>query len=215
MRIRYTAFQSPLELLKVIERGMNFDVIFLDIIMPGENGFETAKEIRTYDNNVKIIFLTSSTEFAVESYTVGAFFYQLKPIWKDSLFRLMDSVLSECTRTKSNTLVLKCKNGINCINLDELEYCEVIRRTLLLHMVTDKLYECNSSMEEFCNMIKQYNQFLRPHRSYVVNMNYIQSISYREIITTNSICIPIPRGKYADLKDTYLAYAFEHKQVIL
>ena len=67
-----TVFQSPLELLAAIEKGFSFDILFLDILMPGENGIETAKEIRQYDNNMKIIFLTSSPEFAVQSYTVKA-----------------------------------------------------------------------------------------------------------------------------------------------
>ena len=75
---------------------MRFDILLLDVIMPGENGIDAAREIRRYDNNVKIIFLTSSAEFAVESYTVGAYFYQLKPIWEESFFRLMDSVIAEC-----------------------------------------------------------------------------------------------------------------------
>ena len=75
--IASAAFQSPLELLAEIEKGMRFDILLLDVIMPGENGIDAAREIRRYDNNVKIIFLTSSAEFAVESYTVGAYFYQL------------------------------------------------------------------------------------------------------------------------------------------
>ena len=88
--IRYAAFQSPLELLAEIEKGMRFDILFLDVIMPGENGIEVAREIRKFDTNVKIVFLTSSEEFAVQSYTVGAYFYQLKPIWEESFYRLMD-----------------------------------------------------------------------------------------------------------------------------
>ena len=76
-----TAFQSPFELLASIEKGARFDILLLDVLMPGENGIEAAREIRQYDSNVKIIFLTSSAEFAVQSYTVGAYFYQLKPIW--------------------------------------------------------------------------------------------------------------------------------------
>ena len=72
--IDYTAFCSPLELLAAIERGIRFDVLLLDVLMPGENGIDTAEEIRRYDSNVKIIFLTSSAEFAVQSYAVNAFF---------------------------------------------------------------------------------------------------------------------------------------------
>ena len=90
--ITYAAFQSPFELLTEIEKGIRPDILFLDVVMPGQNGMDVAKEIRQYDTNMKIIFLTSSPEFAVESYSVGAYFYQLKPIWEESFFRLMDAV---------------------------------------------------------------------------------------------------------------------------
>ena len=97
--ITYAAFQSPFELLTEIEKGIRPDILFLDVVMPGQNGMDVAKEIRQYDTNMKIIFLTSSPEFAVESYSVGAYFYQLKPIWEESFFRLMDAVLSgACTK---------------------------------------------------------------------------------------------------------------------
>ena len=65
--IDYTAFRSPLDLLAEIERGSRFDILILDVLMPGENGIDAAAEIRNYDSDVKIIFLTSSPEFAVQS----------------------------------------------------------------------------------------------------------------------------------------------------
>lgn len=101
VQIQCTAFHSPLDLLAEIEKGTRYDILFLDVIMPAENGITAAKEIRQYDNVVKIIFLTSSAEFAVESYVVGAYFYQIKPIWEDSFFRLTDSVIAECRRADS------------------------------------------------------------------------------------------------------------------
>ena len=79
-------FGSPLDLLIEIEMGMRPDILFLDILMPGENGINVAKEIRQYDDAVKIIFLTSSSEFAVESYTVGAYYYQVKPVCEEIFF---------------------------------------------------------------------------------------------------------------------------------
>ena len=95
VEIASAAFQSPLELLTEIERGTRFDILLLDVMMPGENGIDTAREIRRYDQSMKIIFLTSSAEFAVESYTVGAYFYQLKPIWQESISRLLYSVIAQ------------------------------------------------------------------------------------------------------------------------
>ena len=58
--ISYTAFHSPIDLISEIENGARFDVLFLDVLMPGETGIDAAAEIRNYDKNVKIIFLTSS-----------------------------------------------------------------------------------------------------------------------------------------------------------
>ena len=123
VQIQCTAFHSPLDLLAEIEKGTRYDILFLDVIMPAENGITAAKEIRQYDNVVKIIFLTSSAEFAVESYVVGAYFYQLKPIWEDSFFRLTDSVIAECRRADQRSLILRCKTGISRIDLDQLLYC--------------------------------------------------------------------------------------------
>lgn len=213
--IEYAAYNSPLELLNVIEKGMRFDALFLDVVMPGENGIEVAKEIRQYDNNVKIVFLTSSAEFAVQSYTVGAYFYQLKPIWEESFFRLLDSAISECEKEQQYSLILRCKTGIARIELDKLEYCEVIGRTLLFHMADGTLLERVGSLDELSGQLMQFDNFLRPHRSYLINMKYIQNISSKVITLTCLVQIPIPHGKYSEIKDIYLEYAFNRKQVYL
>lgn len=209
------AFCSPLELMVELEKGASYDAIFLDIIMPGQNGINTAKEIRKYDNNVKIIFLTSSDEFAVESYTVGAYFYQMKPISEDSFYRLLDSIVEQCKKEAENSLILRCKSGITRLDLDKLEYCEVIGRTLLFYMENASVLERVGSMDEIWGQLMQYENFLRPHRSYIVNMEYIQTISTKAICMKNKAEIPIPHGKYTEMKEKYLDYAFSRKQTIL
>lgn len=211
--ILYAAFHSPIELLTEIEKGMSVDVLFLDIVMPAQNGISVAKEIREYDNNVKIIFLTSSSEFAVQSYAVGAYYYLLKPIGKESFWQLMDSVISECKKEQKTSLILRCKSGITRLELDSLMYCEVIGRTLFFYMAHGNALECVGSMDELCRQLIPYKNFLRPHRSFLVNMDYIQSISAKAISMTNLAVIPLPRGKYSEIKNSYLAYVFDRKQV--
>ena len=208
VEIVYSTFQSPLDLLSEIEKGRRFDILFLDIIMPGETGIDVAKEIRVYDTNVKIIFLTSSSEFAVQSYTVGAYFYQLKPIWQESFFRLMDSVINICEKEQTNSLILRCKNGITRIELRFFEYCEVIHHSLFIHLTSGKVLESTGSLDELSRQLEQYGCFLRPHRSYIVNMEYIQHLSYQSITMSCLSEIPIPRGKYHTIKEKYLEYAF-------
>lgn len=180
--ITYAAFQSPFELLTEIEKGIRPDILFLDVVMPGQNGMDVAKEIRQYDTNMKIIFLTSSPEFAVESYSVGAYFYQLKPIWEESFFRLMDVVLG---------------------------------RKLLFHLENGAVLESAGSLDDLAGQLMQYSNFFRPHRSFLVNMEYIQNISSRSIKMVNDAEIPIPHGKCSEIKNTYMEYAFNGEQAVL
>lgn len=213
--IIYVAFQSPFELLTEIEKGIRPDILFLDVVMPGQNGMDVAKEIRQYDTNMKIIFLTSSPEFAVESYSVGAYFYQLKPIWEESFFRLMDAVLAECEKKKKNSLILRSKDGITRINLQQLEYCEVLGRKLLFHLENGAVLESAGSLDDLAGQLMQYSNFFRPHRSFLVNMEYIQNISSRSIKMVNDAEIPIPHGKCSEIKNTYMEYAFNGEQAVL
>ena len=180
--ITYAAFQSPFELLTEIEKGIRPDILFLDVVMPGQNGMDVAKEIRQYDTNMKIIFLTSSPEFAVESYSVGAYFYQLKPIWEESFFRLMDAVLG---------------------------------RKLLIQMENGAVLESAGSLDDLAGQLMQYSNFFRPHRSFLVNMEYIQNISSRSIKMVNDAEIPIPHGKCSEIKNTYMEYTFNGEQAVL
>lgn len=213
--IEYAAFYSSLELLAEIEKGVRYDILFLDIILSNENGICIAKEIRQYDSVVKIIFLTSSSEFAVQSYAVDAYFYQMKPIREEDFFRLMDSALSECQKERQHSLILRCKSGITRIDLGRLEYCEVIGRTLLFNMEDGKVLEGTGSMDKLCEQMSQYENFVRPHRSFLINMEYIQKISYKAITMENMAEIPIPHGKCCEIKNLYLEYAFDRKKVFI
>ena len=213
--IECTSFCSSLELLDKIEKGVRYDILFLDVILPNENGISVAKEVRQYDSVVKIIFLTLSSEFAVQSYTVGAYYYQMKPIWEENFIRLMDSAISECKKEQQYSLILRCKNGITRIDLDRLEYCEVIGRTLLFHMDNGMVLEGTGCMDELYGQLSQYENFVRPHRSFMINMEYIQKISYKAITMENMDEIPIPHGKCSEIKNLYLEYAFNRQQVFI
>lgn len=215
LEIIHMAFRSPVELLAELERGARFDILFLDILMPGQNGIEAAAEIRNYDTNVKIVFLTSSPEYAVQSYEVRAYFYQLKPLRAEALFRVLDAALEECRGERESSLILRCKSVITRVEPGRVEFCEVIHRTLLIHLTSGKVLESTGSLDELDRLLVPYGCFLRVHRSYIVNLNYVQSISHRNVIMTCLTEIPIPRGKYNEIKDVFLAYMFQKGRVSL
>lgn len=211
--LSYITFQSPFDLLAEVERGNRFDVLFLDVLMPGENGIQAAAEIRKLDHNVKIIFLTSSAEYAVQSYEVSAYYYMLKPIQKASLYKLLNNICTACEKDHTRSLILRCKEGLTRLDPCDIEYCEVIHRTLYIHLRSGKMMESIGSLDELNKYLHVWGNFLRVHRSYLVNMDYIQSLSYRAVTMKCLAEIPIPRGKYNELKNAFLEHAFQQQEV--
>lgn len=206
-------FGSPLDLLNAMEHGSRFDVLLLDILMPGFNGIETAAEIRRFDSCVKIIFLTSSSDFAVQSYTVNAFYYRLKPVQAESLFPLLDSVLESCEREHSVSIVLRCKDGITLVDTRKIEFCEVMHRTLFIHLISGKVLESTGSLDNLEQQLICHGGFMRFHRSYLVNLNHIRNISRRAVTMSCLTEIPIPRGKYNDIKNAFLKNVFYEERI--
>ena len=99
--------------------------------------------------------------------------------------------------------------------LDKLEYCEVIRRSLLLHKTDGTVLEAAGSMDSLCESLAEHRNFLRIHRSYLVNLEHIQTITPKTLVMSSRAELPIPRGRYNDIKDAYLEHAFQKEQVFL
>ena len=123
--------------------------------------------------------------------------------------------MAECRKRTQHSLILRCKSGVTRITLDSLEYCEVQGRTLVFHLLDGTVIESSGSMDELARQLADYPGFLRPHRSFLVNMEYVQNISSRVVTLTNLVQIPIPHGKSSDIRRQYLEYAFRRKQVML
>lgn len=213
--IQYKGFHSPLDLLEETESGRGPDILFLDVMMPGSDGISVTRELRRYNSTVKVIFLTSSPEYAVDSYKVGAYFYQMKPLCRDRLFDLLDAAIADCRREQREGIVVRSRSGIIRIPLERLEYCEVIGRELQFCMADGRTHKSSGSMEKLWGGLSQNRAFIRPHRSFLVHMKYIQSISGKTITMESQAEIPIPHGKYTKIRDEYLSYAFEQKQVFI
>ena len=94
-------------------------------------------------------------------------------------------------------------------------YSEVLRRTLFFYMDDGKVLESSGSMDELWERLEGNESFMHPHRSFLVNMEYIRNITYKAILMENQAQIPIPHGKYSEIKNRYLEYAFSRKQVFM
>ncbi|SET81626.1 two component transcriptional regulator, LytTR family [Natronincola peptidivorans] len=208
-KIEYTAFNSAVDLIAAMERGEQYELVLLDILMPFITGMDAAKEIRQFNQDVKIIFLTSSTEFAVEAYSVGAYYYAIKPIWKEKLFILLDKVISEMETTLGKSFLIKSNTGLTRVFINRLEFAEVNGRTILYHLTNGSVIEATGSMTELEKLLSDNVCFIKPHRSYIINMEHIDTLSQREVKMQSLALVPISKANYPIVKLAYINFSFK------
>lgn len=187
-------------------KGGEYDLILLDASMSGSGGVQAARELRELDGNVEIIFVSSSPEFAVESYSVGAYYYLLKPVDASSLFPLFDSVESRLSARKEQGLVLKSRRGVVRIPFTRLEYVEVVNKTVSFHLTDGAVCEVTAALADFEEKLLGRPEFLKIHRSYLVNLNYIQAMGTNCVVTKNGHDIPVSRHRRNQVQDAYMHF---------
>jgi len=206
----YSVFPNGFDLVSALEKGKRFDIYCLDIIMPGFTGIDVAKEIRAFDKTAPILFLTSSPEYALESYSVKAINYVLKPVTKEKLFFAFDDMLEQISVKKDDdVIIVKSNEGIQKILISNLVFAEVIGRNVLYHMLSGKVIKCTEPFSSVCDNLLKYGCFIKTHRSYIVNMQYVDTIEERQVTLQTLSSVPVAQGKAREIKQQYLAYQME------
>lgn len=202
-------FQNGFSLLDAIDQGKRFDITILDILMPGENGIEIARNIRASGTDTEIIFLTSSPEYAVDSYEVKAQNYLLKPVTEEKFFASIDSILAELDeKDTASFIIYTTEKQYSRIRVSSLVYGEVTHRTITLHLADQTMISAVMTFTEFQDILKAYPDFIYPHRSYAVNMHYIQYVTKSDIILTDGQKIPLSRNNYTKISEQFLNFAY-------
>lgn len=202
-------FQNGFSLLDAIDQGKRFDITILDILMPGENGIEIARNIRASGADTEIIFLTSSPEYAVDSYEVKAQNYLLKPVTEEKFFASIDSILAELDeKDTASFIIYTTEKQYSRIRVSSLVYGEVTHRTITLHLADQTMISAIMPFTEFLDILKAYPDFIYPHRSYAVNMHYIQYVTKSDIILTDGQKIPLSRNNYTKISEQFLNFAY-------
>ena len=189
-------------------RKEHMDLIILDIIMPLLNGIDTARELRETDQMVPIIFLTTSREFAVDSYEVKAFNYLVKPVDVKKFFGVLDDFL-KTLNLPENAFTVRTRDSFLRITVSDVEYLEAQNEQVFFHMLNGKTITVNERFSRCAEMFSIETGFCRCHRSYIVNLSCIKQFSKSEIITFNQIAIPISRNRYTVFKESYFQHMFQ------
>ena len=205
--LRRRAFQSAVELLESA-RQERFTLYLLDVMMPGMDGLEAAREIRSFDDTAEIVFLSASPSFAYESYGVRALNYLLKPIEQEKLFALLDQLFLR-EQKPQEALTLKTATTIIRVPYAQIGYVEVICKHVYFHLVDGDVREVTGALKEFEAALLSRAEFMRVHRSYIVNMLQVEELSSAGLRTIRGESLPVSRLTFPQLQKDYMALLFD------
>ena len=207
--VTYETFTNALDLIETM-RTRRFDLLLLDILMPGITGIDAAKEIRGKGSEIPIIFLTSSREFAVESYRVEANDYILKPVRKEEIFPSITKLLAKYNK-EAAYLTIKTSNGILKLTFSQIVYVEVINRTVQFILTNGELKKAYGYLADYESALLSDPNFFKPHRSYIVNLRHVSELNKEGFITRNGQTVPVARDAFSKAKSTYMKHLLSPK----
>jgi len=195
-------FLKAQDVLNYIKTGANIDVCFLDIIMPEMNGIELAGKMRAEGFGGKIIFLTASKEYGVESYQVKAFFYLLKPVNEEDVARLLNEIKNKLIFEDTAGIKIETRNMTRFVYFHEISFVEVINKNVYFRLLDKSEIVIFTSLNEVLPLLTSDERFAQCHRSYVVNLDAVSQISGNEIFLQCGRKAPISKS-FKEFGDLY------------
>lgn len=182
------ACQDPYDGLKKIH-GLHPDIVFLDIEMPGMNGFELLQKLSEITFNV--IFVTAYDQFAIKAFDFNALDYVLKPVRKAKLISAVQKVvdkqqpkfdttgldaLIQNIRIQSHTglenIALPTHDGFTMVHINDIAYLHAESNYTWVHLAAKKKYLVTKTLKDMEDMLN-FPQYFRSHKSFLVNLNHV------------------------------------------
>ena len=200
--IEVHSFISAEQFLFQYAEEKDFHVLILDIEMGKMNGVDLARELRAKKSDLQIVFVTGFPNFIAEGYEVDAIHYLMKPLERDRFFKAMDKAI-ERLRLVEPYIMLQEKGEMIRLTIRSIFYVEVFSHSCMIH-TADGLIEQKVSISEMEKSLGE--QFVRVHRSYLVNLERVKRIGKTEIVLENGEIVPLSRRKYNEVNLAFIGH---------
>jgi DNA-binding LytR/AlgR family response regulator len=192
------------------DKKIIFDILFLDIYMPGLNGIETAVKIRASMKYAKIIFVSSSNDYYTEAYEVFAFNYIIKPLNSEQLNGILDQALMRITDEKEQSQHIQFSyKAINYrIFCKDILYIESSDKIIFFHIIDRPIVKCYGKLDEILRQLPE-ETFIRCHQSYAVNIFHLTDMVENHFCI-GELVINISKKYHKVSKDKYFDYIFKY-----
>lgn len=182
----------------------DIDILLLDIQMGKLSGMDTARRIREVNSKMEIIFITSLIDYVQEGYEVRAYRYLLKPIEVEELKKHVLNCINEIEKNKNHYILIKNKSNTYKIYSNEITYIEVQKKDMLIHTI-NKDFDVRYSLEKVEKDLN-LDKFVRCHKSFLVNLTYVENIKSNIAILESGEEVPISRYRYKEVKEKFLRF---------
>jgi len=213
MNYKIFTYSGGEEFLAAYRPGF-FDAVFLDNLMDGMNGMETARCLRGYDPQIPVIFVTNEESFALEGYTVQAMDYILKPVTTGRLKTTIDRLAS---RSGSKRFIEIRENRLDRrLLLDAIQYVRSVGHFLEIHTGTEVL-KPYMTLEAFLSLLQELGEygglnsserFQNCCRGYVINFDHVSFLGPKDFILSDGTVVPVSRSRYKEMQSSYASYLF-------
>ncbi len=174
----------------------NFDLVFMDIGLPKQNGIETAKILRKKDANVCIVFLTELIQFAVEGYEVHAYDYLVKPMNYSFFSMKFDHILKYVSSLKGNSFNIEVSStSMKKVLFKDIYFLESDKHYVYFHC-KDEIYRMRSTLDQLQEKFVSEG-FCKINRSIMVNLAHVENYSHTDVVVNNE-SLPLSRVYKSD-----------------
>lgn len=204
IRCQFRKFPNAESFLFEWEENRIWDALFLDIQMPGTNGVELARQIRTQDGKVAIVFTTGITDYLQEGYELAALHYLIKPLDRSKVDICMERILDGCERDcKKETILVETANRVLRLQEKDIMYIEAFSHDTEVHL-REATYRIREGISVWQQRLS--DSFVPCHRSYLVNLLYVARIDKTDIILDNGESVPLSRRNQKSVNEAFIRF---------
>lgn len=206
MDVAFDVFDNGNKLCSMIEDHYHYDVIFMDIEMPEIDGISICKKIREITKDILIVFISNKEDLVFSSFEVQPFRFIRKSHYDSLLDSLVNDLADELSKRTSSIIQIEEPGSKDLFSFDvsQISHVEAQGKNCIIYC-GGKESTLKIKLMELENLLSEYD-FIKPHRSYLVNCKYISIIKKAEIELTDGNLIPISRGNVDSIKQQYLQY---------
>lgn len=213
VEVNLEPYSSALELAEVMQRR-KFDLLLLDIDMPGLDGISFAKTLREQGNQVDVMYISSREDKVFESLRIHPIGFIRKSRFLEEMPEIVGAYLdTRAARNEVSSIVLKKAGLVRPLRADAIAYIEGKRKDQSIHLVESSTITIRSTMQALEDELVGAG-FIRIHQGYLVNYRQIELIEDQEVLLSSGERLPISRRKAAAVRAKYLEYVQKNDEFV-